>query len=270
MTFNPDQLDRLVDAVLASPKYKYVQRELVSHIGIQELEKRAGLKQAIKATKKKLHQIGGAYWPHEVNYERWLGQLEEAARPGNDPELLQCCRTIMSHHASTAERLPILAQFYERIFAELPPVQSLLDLACGLNPLAIPWMALPADFEYYAYDIYQDMIDFINRFMAIIKVKGEAALFDLSQGGPTRPADVAFLLKALPCLEQLDKAVSSRLLHDLEAGHIIVSFPAYSLGGKQKGMPAHYEKWFRDITRDQVWSIKRLEFATELVFIVTK
>ena len=50
-----------------------------------------------------------------------------------------------------------------------------------------------------------------------------------------------FLLKALPCLEQIDKAAPARLLEYIPAEHLLVSYPVHSLGGRAKGMVAHYE-----------------------------
>ena len=48
----------------------------------------------------------------------------------------------MGYHSSTRERLPILEQFYARALADIPPARVVLDLACGLNPLALAWMPL--------------------------------------------------------------------------------------------------------------------------------
>ena len=39
-----------------------------------------------------------------------------------------------------------------------------LDLACGLHPLAFPWMGLPLTTQYYAYDIHQPRVDLIGHF----------------------------------------------------------------------------------------------------------
>jgi len=59
---SPD-LDQLVQSVLTSSKYQRVTRDLVRTIGAQELTKRRNLKEAVKATKNKLHQIAVPIWP---------------------------------------------------------------------------------------------------------------------------------------------------------------------------------------------------------------
>ena len=166
-----NQLGTLVDAILTSSKYKDVCQELITYIGAQELGKRRNVKEALKATKNKLHQVAGAYFDTREHYADWLYELSAAARSANRDKLLHVCRKIMSYHASTRERLPILDQFYAEIFSYLPPIHSVLDVACGLHPLAIPWMPLGEDTEYYAYDIYHGMMNFLHACLAIINTR---------------------------------------------------------------------------------------------------
>ena len=267
-----DQLASVVDAVLTSTKYRDVSQELISYIAAQELRKRRSVKDALKATKNKLHQVGGAYLDSKEHYARWLEELTLAARTGQRERLLELCSIIMDHHASTRERIPILTQFYTQIFRELPPIRSILDIACGFNPLAIPWMPLTEDDrEYYAYDIYHSMMDFLQAWSGILHVGGKAQVCDVIQTCPTQQADVAFLLKVIPCLEQVDKMAGHRLLRELHTDNLVVSFPIQSLGGRSKGMLEHYEAHFRELLGNEPqWEVKRLVFDTELVFVVRK
>jgi len=270
MDAETDNLDRLVRAVLKSRKYKNVCRDVVANIGSRELPKRQNLREAIKATKSKLHQIGGAYLTRGVRYAEWLNELRAAAASGDSDEFRQVCIEIMAYHSSTRERLDILDQFYTQTLAELPRVGTVLDLACGLNPLAIPWMPLAADARYYAYDIYTDMTDFINGFMAVANMAGEAQACDVTRVPPTRKADLALILKNLPCIEQQDPSASLRLLESINADHLLVSFPVHSLGGRDKQMVRNYETRFRALVQDKPWEVQRFEFATELAFLVRK
>ncbi len=264
----PD-LDVLLAAIQASSKYAHVSADVIRRIGASELGKRRNLKEAIKETKNKLHQVGGAY-QEAMHYARWLEQLAQAAQPR------EALREIMRHHASTRERLPILDVFYPAIFAELGEVRSVLDVACGLNPLAIPWMPLPQDATYHALDIYADMMHFIGEYMKQTGINGTATPCDVLTSIPnpqspiTLPVDVAFVLKTIPCLEQVDKAIGSKLLDILHARHLVVSFPIQSLGGKRKGMLENYATHFADLVSGKPWRIKRIEFESELVFVVTK
>jgi 16S rRNA (guanine(1405)-N(7))-methyltransferase len=267
---NNPRLTQLVEAVHASRKYRHVSEAFISSIGTRELERGAKLKEAIKATKNKLHQVGAAFLADEMRYTSWLAELRLAAQSGDRGTLRDACARIMLHQSSTRERLPILDQFYTTILANLPPINTLLDVACGLNPLAIPWMPLAAHATYYAYDIYQDMMDFLNACLALFEVEGVAQARDVIQYPPQQKVDVALILKALPCIEQMDKSATLRLLSEINADHLLVSFPAHSLGGRRRGMAVNYETRFRALIADKDWPIKRFEFANELVFLITK
>jgi hypothetical protein len=50
----------------------------------------------------------------------------------------------------------------------------------------------------------------------------------------------------------------------------VVTFPVHSLGRREKGMPAHYERTFLDIISGRPWPVTGLQFETELVFLVDK
>jgi 16S rRNA (guanine(1405)-N(7))-methyltransferase len=264
------QVDRLIEAVLASSKYKNIDVDFIRYVGMQELSSHRNLKEAIKSTKNKLHQVGGAYQTSAPRYSVWLDELKFAKRSGNEEHFLATCKWIMQNHSSTRERLPILEQFYGTIFANLPPINSVIDIACGLHPLAVPWMPLSGDVQYSAYDIYEDMIGFLKESLALMPVQGFAEVSDVIHSCPTQKVDIAFILKAIPCLEQVDKSAGLRLLETLNADHLVVSFPAQSLGGKNKGMTTNYESRFYTLVEHKPWSIQRFEFPGELVFLVSK
>jgi len=264
------QLEPLVAAVRESAKYRHVCEELIRSLGARELSKRRSLKEAIKATKNVLHQVGGAYQTGAINYSSALAELQEAVH-GADPSVWrQACARIMGHHASTRERLPILDRFYAATLADLAPIRSVLDLACGLNPLSIPWMPLAEGAAYYACDIYGDMIDFLNQYVALARIAGSAQTTDVTRACPNQRVDVALLLKSLPCLEQIESGVGLRLLDSLQADHVLVSFPARSLGGRNRGMVNNYETWFLDLIACKNWDVRWSHFPSETVFLISK
>ncbi len=210
MSEHDQQLQALVDAVAASAKYRQVSPDLIRAIGQRELAKRSSWKAAVKATKNKLHQVGGAYQVTQIDYGRALALLQETV---DTPDKLRAaCREIMGGHASTRERLPILDSFYSEIFQHTGPVNSILDIACGLNPLAWPWMPCDNQVSYVAYDIYADTMAFVQAFMDLAGMKGRAEVRDVLHDPPTAPVDLALILKTLPCLEKLDKRAAATLL----------------------------------------------------------
>jgi 16S rRNA (guanine(1405)-N(7))-methyltransferase len=269
MKETPEPLEALVAAVKESSKYRALCAEVVRGVGARELSSHPNLKEAIKATKNKLHQVGAAYQPGPMRYARWLEALRLAREQGEEAWRAASLE-VMRHHASTRERLSILGEFFTRTLGEITPLGAVLDLACGLNPLAIPWMPLSPTTAYYAVDIYEDLSAFLNGALSLQERPGGAMAADVLQPLHVPPADVALLLKALPCLEQLDRAAALRLLEAIPARYLLVSFPVHSLGGRDKRMAAHYEAHFREVTQERGWFTRRYAFPTELAFLVEK
>jgi 16S rRNA (guanine(1405)-N(7))-methyltransferase len=261
-----ERLDELVAAVRASPRYRQVYEGLVRRIGAQELAKGRALKEAIKETRTQLHQVGGAYQGSTPNYGQLLAELDGLPDDLEDPALRSFCQRVLNLHASTRERWPYLPEFYRLLRARIGPVGSLLDLACGMNPLALPWMGFGDAVEYIAMDIYADMLGFIERFFRHLHLPGRVELVDLGARVPSDPVQVALLLKTLPCLDLMDKSAGARILDQVRADHLLVSFPACSLGGHQKGMAKNYSARFLQLVAGRVWRVEQWQVGQELVF----
>ena len=266
-----EELDRIVEAVMEGARYRHIDAQFIRRICAQEAQKRQSFRDIVKASRSKLHQVGGAYQEKGVLYEVWKDQLGAAGGSLHSALMAQFCWETMQYHASTRERLPILEIFFQETLKSIAPVYSILDVACGLNPLALPWMPVAANLIYHACDIYQDMVDFLNDFFRTVEVNGQAEVCDLIGETPLKPAQVAFVLKTLPCLEQVDKHIARKLLGNLQTEHLLVSFPARSLGGRSKGMVKNYGNHFEEIVRETDWKkIHRFEFDNELAFLVSR
>lgn len=274
-----DRLNQALATILAARKYRAIHPGLARDIAASELAKGRTLKEAVKAAKNQLHQSAAAYLRRNLDYGDALRRLQTAiaaakrgpdSDPSNDPSLRTLLRRLMAAHASTHERLPILDTLYPQLFQRLPPVRSVLDVACGLNPLARPWMPVSPDVPYLAYDIYADQIDFLNRFFDAMGYAGAAAQRNVLEGMSTPPADVAFLLKTLPCLEQIENGAGERLLHQVDAPFLIVSFPNQTLGGRKQGMAQHYTSNFLSQIKKAGWQADSLSYPSELLYIVQK
>ena len=264
------QITQLVAEVQAGRKYTHISTDLIRRLTEAALQKGLKGKATVKDVRNKLHQVGGAYFKHSPDYVNTTTALEVLPRDIHAESIRQFCRSQMSVHASTAERLPILKDFFQTCLAYIAPVTSILDLACGLTPLSIPWMPLGKHFTYSACDIYADMLDFIQAFFDHCRVDGRTSVCDLIGRPPAQKAQVAFLLKTIPCLEQVDKQIGLPLLESIRADHILVSFPAASLSGQRKGMPKYYRDHFLGLIEGKPWSVNEFSFDSELAFLVTK
>ncbi|HZU86338.1 MAG TPA: hypothetical protein VFF78_02570 [Anaerolineaceae bacterium] len=271
-------LDELVSEIQASAKYRAIAPQLARRIAAQEMAKGRSFKDTVKEARARLHQVGSAYQEGGLDLARWRRELPNLPRDPADPALRAWALAAMRQHASTRERLPILEEFYRTTLAGIAPLHSVLDLACGLNPLALGWLPLEAGAPYYACEIYPELVDFLALFLAHVERPGGVEVVDLLEVASTgltheRPYDavhLALLLKTLPCLEQVEKGISLPLLDAIPAEYVLVSFPARSLGGRAKGMPRNYEAIFRELISARPWTVERFEFSTELAFLVHK
>jgi 16S rRNA (guanine(1405)-N(7))-methyltransferase len=244
-----------------SRKYADVDAGLIDTLIHSEGAKASSAKEAAKRVKRKLHQMVGAYLDVDVPFAEWLEQLRAAADSATRE---QVCRNLLLQHTSTRERAAELLDIYGAIFADQTP-GTVLDLACGLNPLGRCFMPLPADTLYLAADVHRGLIGFLNDAFMLLGLSGRAFTHDLLSGPPAVAADAVLLLKALPCLEQADRAVGRSLLLALQAPLIVVSFPTASLGGGKRGMASFYEQHFRALLPNS-FDCEMHRFATELVF----
>ena len=271
MADRDDILESTVAQVRRSAKYRDVCEPLIRRIAATELAKGVAEKTVIKATKRRLHQVAGAYIAAKPHYARWMAQLR-AARHENDEELRCQLRDVMTCHVSTKERLPFMERFYEAVLADCGSVTRVLDLACGMNPLAAPWMGLPLGTRYVAVDVCGALTAFVQQVLEVLGLDGAATACDITdtESIPTERFDVAFLLKGIPCLTHLSASCPREIISAVNARELIVSFPAKSLGGNEKGMRTHYERVLEDLLCDTQWPVRKFEFPNETAFRISK
>lgn len=202
----------IVERVRRSSRYRDVDRSLVERLAAEELPKARTADDAVKRVKRRLHQAVGAF----------------RGSAGADADLRA--------HASTRERLPHLERFYAGIWAITGVPSSVLDLGCGLNPLALPWMRLAPDARYVAIDADERPLATVRAFLQRSGQPHKVRAMDLVSLVPTDEADVALLLKLVTTLDRQDPTAATRLLRGLRARHAVVSFTTRSLGGRSKGM----------------------------------
>ncbi|MBN1660683.1 MAG: 16S rRNA methyltransferase [Anaerolineae bacterium] len=255
-----------MSAVLASKKYRTVCTETVARIAAEELGSRDSLKETVKVTKRRLHQVYGAF-ESNLDYETALDALQAAYRSGDDDAVRRACRDVLVHHTSTRERLSLLDVFYPAIWEITGTPASVLDVGCGLNPLALPWMGLPPGARYVALDVDCERIDFVNRCLVIAGLAPLARCQDALVAPPQDRVDVALLLKMSPTLERQEGGATLRLVEQFHTPHVVVSYAVQSLGGREKGMIEQYGQQFNGWAEARNWTVKRLVFESELVFV---
>ena len=255
--------------ISASPKYRPLLSRSVMRV-VLDCTAKYGRKQAEKSARNILHQAWGAYYPYRPKFEKQLETLKAGLSEGRNSR--DCLLPLMDAHSSTAERAPSISAFYERIFAVTGIPSTILDLACGLNTLTLPWMDLPEKTRYEGRDIDEEQNSFLNSALALCGFPPERALVrggDILCDEPEN-AEMVFMLKLLPLLEHQKKGSALELLRRQPARHIVTSYPSGSLsGGKRKMGEFHAENFLKMVGQER-WTISALTFDREVVFIVGK
>ena len=256
---------QVVAALRTSRKYADLCPQTLERIAGWALDRHSGLTEAVKAAKRKLTRSmppilarcrarSNPWWPKSIR-----GTLRLCRR---------VCREILMGHASTAERAAFLPELYAGLFAITGKPHTVLDLACGFHPFALPWMHLAPGTRYIAIDIDGRLVRLIDVFLSRFGHNVDARCSDVLACPVPDTADVAFVLKCLPCLEQQEKGAALRLLASIHARHLVVSYPTRSLGGKHKGMDRHYGALMATIANALDRPFTQIQFPGEVFYVL--
>jgi 16S rRNA (guanine(1405)-N(7))-methyltransferase len=130
-------------------------------------------------------------------------------------------------------------------------------------------MNLSADTKYLAADIDTEMTRFLDAFLQIAPIQGRAITNDLIAAPPAESADIALLLKSLPCLQHQTKSLLP-ILDQIQAKWLLISFPTRSLGNRNKGMAATYRAFLQDLIKPRDWPAQEILLPSELMFVIRK
>ena len=267
--------DEIIKKIASSRKYQGLYHKTIERI-VKDYLKKYPEKAVEKKARQLLHQIWDIFYPTRPDFKKLLEKFKETAKIVGGPTshkldtrgVKETVLPILKLHASTKERIPILNDFYQKIFEITGKPKTIVDLASGLNPLTYFW--LPQGIKYYGYDIDQEQAQFLTAIFKLLKVnRVKIGLGDIFVDRSPK-ADIVFLLKLLPLLEHQKKGSSLVTLEKQDAKWLVVSFPTKSLGGKPKNMIDFYSKQFQDLIRNQPWQTEKILFPTELVFVINK
>lgn len=235
--------EQAAERVAASRIYRQVSAELIGRLARQEAAKGRSGKELDKAVKNLLHRDWGAFVGGGVAKAERLYRQGVAALP-DAPTRADWQRAVapaLGQHASTAGRIAHL----ERLGALLAPVArdatSVVDVACGLNPLSLPFWPFERLERYTAWDIDAGAVALVNAFLADYGLPPGAAVTDAVHAMPP-PADLALIFQFLPVAERQERGAALRLL-SLPARRLAVTLPTASLGGNRRGMAQRNADW---------------------------
>ena len=257
----------IVDRVLSSRRYRSVDAVLVERLAAEELPRSRGADDAVKRVKRRLHQAVGAFGgggTTDRTADAWGGDLA-------DPAFRAACLEALAAHASTRERIPHIDRFYRGIWERTGVPGSVLDLGCGLGPLALPWMGLDRGARYVAADVDRRALERVDAFLGLVGQPHEVRALDLVGADPADETDVVLALKLVTTLDRQDPAAAGRLLGSVKASHAVVSFTTRSLGGRARGMERTYRSRLDRLVAEasRVTDVAEASIPNELVFVLS-
>jgi regulator of replication initiation timing len=233
-------------------------RKLIDTKNFESFKNSKEFQKLIKDIREKARRIYGLYI-HKKYYQKDTNNVEE----------------ILATHRSTKERLSIYDDFYKKITEATCNPQSILDLGCGLNPASIGKLGVKV--TYYASDICEQDIDFLNSLFKIFKTKkiitekSNAFRLDLSEEKDIEilkkyKTDWCFLLKALDPIEESHEDITYTLIPAIQSKWIIASFPIITASNQLMRNPRR--NWFEKVLKrvDKKYSV--IQIGNELCYIV--
>ncbi len=225
----------------------------------------AAYKSLVKAVRAVLRRNIGLYEGDPRHREALLAELRQSTAPGQREEIIT---HMLATHASTQERLPFSTQVYERIFALIGRPNVVLDIGCGLNPLAYP----DRNATYICVDINRALCLLLEHYFSIVGMDGECRIMDvrgMNQIKKLPQADVAFLFKVLDLIDQKGgHAVSEHLLQALPASWLVVSFPTLKISGRSMRVPRR--AWFEKMLARLGYKHTSFTIPNEIFYVIRK
>ncbi|WKZ30959.1 MAG: hypothetical protein QY318_03890 [Candidatus Dojkabacteria bacterium] len=263
-------LDKVVSSVLSSKKYRYLYEPTIRRT-VEELATRYPEKKLDNETRKRLHQLWGAYIKRP-NFMKVLEQVEADITSG--AEAKDVLLPLLRLQTSTEERIPVVNEIYLKIAESIDAkIESIVEYGAGMNALTYPWMqeAFGQSVKYTGVDVDSELADFQNRiFMKLgLEERAKAIQGDILCD-ELLEADVVFLFKLLPLLEHQVKGSGGEILKQLKAKYIVVTFPTKSIGGKEKGMVDNYRTLISAVTSGEEWAVEEVLMESEVLFVISK
>lgn len=253
-----------LDKLLHSKKYQDVCPDTIRRIWSECLRKYKKPKDVEKAAREQLHGVTGAFLTRE-EAARCCADMRQWLTGGHQDDDLA---HMLERHASTRERLPLarMDEMYARIFETTGHPASVLDLACGINPIYLAARGICVE----GIDISGQATETINTFGTQAKLSVHAACADLlcENAIPKKRFDMALLFKILPLLERQRSGAAIKVLQQINAAHIVVSFPTRTLGGRNVGMEENYSRWMDGHLPESHLIAARFSDENELFYIL--
>ena len=256
--------DPMLEKLLHSKNYQCVCPDAVRRIYAECCQKYKKPRDAEKAAREQLHGLTGAFLTRDESAACMHDMQAWATGGRNDIDLERA----LTRHASTRERLPLgrMDGMYAHIFEVTGAPTSVLDLACGLNPLYLGARGIPT----VGVDVSGEAVKDVNACASNYDLPVHAVCADLlcENAVPRERHDLALLFKILPLLERQRSGAALDVMRAVNAKFLAVSFPTRTLGGRNVGMEANYSAWMEGHLPQNRRIASRFTEENELFYIL--
>jgi hypothetical protein len=169
---------------------------------------------------------------------------------------------LLKMHSSTKERLEFYPEFKE-IIKKLK-VSSILDLGCGINPIALAEPGV----KYYAADINLDDLDLVRLFFKKNNIDGEVFVCNLNkiEDCSLPKTELCLVLKVFDILGKEDYKTAKKIIEKISSKHLIVSFSTRTLSGKPMNRPRRI--WFEKLLESLCYKFEIVKSNNEIFYII--
>jgi ribosomal RNA methyltransferase FmrO len=221
--------------------------------GIAEVKRTRVYDDAAAAIKKDIYYRLRRYRSEQDATGQAIAALADLKAGSPQAQRAAAIRAVTGAHVSTAERLPHLAEFFERLVAMVGVPETIVDAGCGVLPLLVPFDAeMRAIREYWALDIDRAAVGAMREYA---RLRADDRLrplaWSLAQdwsaahdaGLPAR-SELGMLLKVVPVIARQSAGLLT-VLAGTPAERLVVS-------GSRLAMAKH-----RDIERRETHILRR-------------
>jgi len=171
---------------------------------------------------------------------------------------------LLKTHSSTKERIGFYPELRKLIYSLKP--KSILDLGCGLNPIALASQKV----KYYASDINTEELDLVRKFFEKKAINGETFICDLRniEACPLPRADICLIFKVLDIIEKNGHKIAEKIIIKIPSRYLLVSFSTRKLSGKPMSHPQR--EWIELLLRRLNYHFTIISSENEIFYLISK
>jgi len=268
---DPTHFSEIIEKTQASAKYRALNlpRQLLEDILSQEAKLAQNNADLERRFRERLHNVIAPYL-EEINYPVEIEKLQVfASSKPNLESWREYCSGLMAKHASTRERLPYLEAFSAFLSPYFQKSQTILDLACALDPLILPWLPVDHQPDITCFDVHSPRIAFLNAFFKHFYPQGKALSQDVLAEVPNSGADLALFLKEAHRFEKRRAGCNRKFFQALPSRTIIVSLPSQDLAGKHS-LETYHTRIIEEAIAGFAWDCSKVTIGNEIIFVIQK